>query len=76
MPIYEYSEEKIRPGMAEKLSGLSSAAETERSVEKLVEEVYYKNIAGAAVFEDSILAQANAVKVEKSRSGVEKSQIM
>ena len=30
----------------------------------------------AAVFEDSILAEANAVKVERSRSGVEKSQIM
>lgn len=55
--------------MAEKLSGLSSAAETERSVEKLVEKVYYKNIASAAVFEDSILAEANAVKVERSRSG-------
>lgn len=62
--------------MAEKLSGLSSAAETERSVEKLVEEVYYKNIASAADFEDSILAEANAVKVERSRLGVEKSQIM
>ena len=62
--------------MAEKLSGLSSAAETERSVEKLVEKVYYKNIASAAVFEDSILAEANAVKVERSRSGVEDSQIM
>ena len=37
--------------MAEKLSGLSSAAETERSVEKLVEEFYYKNIASAAVFD-------------------------
>ena len=45
-------------------------------VRKELEEVYYKNIASAAVFEDSILAEANAVKVERSRSGVEKSQIM
>lgn len=47
-------------------SGLLDGNELSEEEKKIYEEVYYKNIASEAVFEESILAEENAAKAEQT----------
>lgn len=47
-------------------SGLLTGSELTEEEKQTYEEVYYKNIASEAVFEESILAEANAAKAEST----------
>lgn len=47
-------------------SGLLTGSELTQEEKQIYEEVYYKNIASEAVFEESILAEANAEKAQST----------